>query len=292
MNRMGTFSILFAAILWGTTGTAQALAPESAHPIAIGATRLVVGGSFLMLILLISRSLSFKNWPIKATILAALTMAAYQPLFFSAVTLTGVAVGTVVTIGSAPIMSGLLEWVFLKARPSKVWWYSTILSIVGCVLLFANSDSLYINPLGILLSLIAGLIFASYTLVSRSVVQAQPSLSAIAVIFSLSGLMLLPMLFIFDMSWITEVRGIGVSLHLGIIATALAYFLYAQGLREVKSSTAVTLVLAEPMTAALLGVFLVGETLSITAWIGIAFILLGIIVLIRASRDRSIKTAV
>ena len=289
---MAPLLILFAAILWGTTGTVQALAPDHAHPIAIGASRLAIGGSFLLFILLISRSLSLKNWPIKATLLSALSIAIYQPLFFSAVMVTGVAVGTVVTIGSAPILSGVLEWLFLKTRPSRIWWYSTILSIIGCVLLFANSESVQVDPLGILLSLSAGLMFASYTLVSRSMVQVQPSLSAVAVIFSLSGLILSPFLFIFDMSWITEINGLVASLHLGVVATALAYFMFAQGLKQVTSSTAVTLTLAEPLTAAILGVFLLGEVLSVTSWIGMVFIFLGIVVLVTSTRKRIKKTAV
>lgn len=292
MDKMAPLLILCAAILWGTTGTAQALAPDDAHPIAIGAARLAIGGSFLLFVLLVSRSLSLENWPIKATLLAALAMAVYQPLFFTGVMLTGVAVGTVVTIGSAPILSGLLEWVFLKSRPSRVWCYSTILSIIGCILLFVNSESIHVDPIGIILALFAGLVFASYTLLSRSVVQVQPSLSVVAVIFSLSGLMLSPFLFIFDMSWITEINGLGVSLHLGLVATALAYFLFAQGLRQVTSSTAVTLALAEPLTAALLGVFLLGEELSLTSWIGISFIILGIVVLIRATRVKERKKVV
>ncbi len=289
---MAPLLILFAAILWGTTGTVQALASDHAHPIAIGASRLAIGGSFLLFILLISRSLSLKNWPIRATLLSALSIAIYQPLFFSAVMVTGVAVGTVVTIGSAPILSGVLEWLFLKTRPSRIWWYSTILSIIGCVLLFANSESVQVDPLGILLSLSAGLMFASYTLVSRSMVQVQPSLSAVAVIFSLSGLILSPFLFIFDMSWITEINGLVASLHLGVVATALAYFMFAQGLKQVTSSTAVTLTLAEPLTAAILGVFLLGEVLSVTSWIGMVFIFLGIVVLVTSTRKRIKKTAV
>ena len=289
---MAPLLILFSAILWGTTGTVQALAPDHAHPIAIGASRLAIGGSFLLFILLISRSLSLKNWPIRATLLSALSIAIYQPLFFSAVMVTGVAVGTVVTIGSAPILSGVLEWLFLKTRPSRIWWYSTILSIIGCVLLFANSESVQVDPLGILLSLSAGLMFASYTLVSRSMVQVQPSLSAVAVIFSLSGLILSPFLFIFDMSWITEINGLVASLHLGVVATALAYFMFAQGLKQVTSSTTVTLTLAEPLTAAILGVFLLGEVLSVTSWIGMVFIFLGIVVLVTSTRKRIKKTAV
>src|SRR5690625_5080581 len=146
-DRLSPFLILIAAILWGTTGTAQALAPENAHPIAIGATRLAVGGLFLLCIVLITGRLHLKNWPLKVVILASLSMAMYQPLFFSAVTITGVAVGTVVAIGSAPILSGLLEWILLKTRQATDWWYSTALSISVCLLLFLNNDSLYVDHL-------------------------------------------------------------------------------------------------------------------------------------------------
>ncbi|HWL24659.1 MAG TPA: EamA family transporter, partial [Ureibacillus sp.] len=62
-------------------------------------------------------------------------------------------------------------------------------------------------------------------------------------------------------------------------ATSLAYLFYLAGLEKIGSSSAVTLSLAEPLTASLLGVFLVGEYLSPTSWIGVAMLLGGIVVL-------------
>lgn len=53
---------------------------------------------------------------------------------------------------------------------------------------------------------------------------------------------------------------------------------------KISSSAAVTLSLAEPLTAALLGVFLIGEYLSATSWVGVALLLGGIIVLTFGSR--------
>lgn len=61
-------------------------------------------------------------------------MAAYQPLFFSAVSVTGVAIGTVVAIGSASVLGGLIEWLFKRKAPAPVWWIATLLAIVGCIL--------------------------------------------------------------------------------------------------------------------------------------------------------------
>lgn len=288
-GKLSPFLILLAAILWGTTGTTQALAPEAAHPIAIGATRLAVGGLFLLLIALITGKLKLIDWPVKTIIGASLCMALYQPLFFSAVSITGVAIGTVVAIGSAPILSGFLEWMFFKNRPSKVWWYSTILSILGCLMLFMNKESLYVDPIGIIMALGAGLSFASYALISRDMVGKYSTLSVVAVVFTLSAICLSPFLFIFDMSWIMSFRGVGISIQLGIMATGVAYFLFAKGLAHVSSSTAVTLALAEPMTAALLGVFMLGESLSKTSWFGIFLLMLGIGILIWSSKSSSNK---
>jgi drug/metabolite transporter, DME family len=283
--KFSSFWVLVAAILWGTTGTAQTFAPESAHPFAIGATRLAVGGISLLLIVVLLGQLNLKNWPIKATLLASLSMAIYQPLFFTAVTITGVAIGTVIAIGSAPILSGVLEWMILKKVPSKVWWFSTFLSILGCFMLFLNKESVNVDPYGILMALGAGLSFAIYTFSSKKLVKKYSSLLVVAVVFTLSAFLLSPFLFIYDMSWIMGFQGITVSLHLGIFATGVAYFLFSKGLINVPSSTAVTLSLAEPLTAALLGVFLVGEDLDLTSWIGISLLLVGIGLLIWSSQN-------
>ncbi|MDQ0481823.1 EamA family transporter [Guptibacillus hwajinpoensis] len=286
-EKTAPFLVLLAAILWGTTGTVQTLAPNTAHPVVIGAVRLLVGGIPLLLIVLLQGKFRLNNWPLKETLLASFSMACYQPLFFSAVTMTGVAIGTVIAIGSAPVLSGIIEWVFMKKSPAKVWWYSTILSIIGCLMIFINKESVTVDPYGIVMALGAGLSFAVYALVSGKLVETQSSVAIVGVVFTISALILSPLLVIFDMSWITEGRGIAVSFHLGIIATGLAYFLFARGLIYVPSSTAVTLSLAEPLTAALLGVFFIGEVLSLTSWLGIGFLLVGIGMLILYSRSSS-----
>jgi drug/metabolite transporter, DME family len=291
-KKLAPFWVLLAAVLWGTTGTAQALAPETAHPVAIGATRLALGGIPLFIIVLLRGKLNFRNWPIKETLLASASMACYQPFFFSAVTLTGVAIGTVIAIGSAPVLSGIIEWFFLKKSPARVWWYSTVLSIVGCFMIFINKESVTVDPYGIAMALVAGSSFAIYTLVSGKLVEKHSSISIVAVVFTLSAIFLSPLLFIYDMSWITEGKGFAVSLHLGIVATGVAYFLFARGLINVPSSTAVTLSLAEPLTAALLGVFFLGEHLALTSWLGICFLLLGIGMLLLYSKNSSIDVKI
>lgn len=125
--------ILCAAVLWGTTGTAQALASAEAHSVAIGAVRLAVGGLALLTACLIQRkNVDVRRLPILPLAVAAASMAAYQPLFFSAVIKTGVAVGTMVAIGSAPVLSGVLDYIVYRKKPIKKWLLATVTGIIGC----------------------------------------------------------------------------------------------------------------------------------------------------------------
>src|SRR5699024_10558215 len=142
---------------------------------------------------IVTGNLKIKMNTFKILIGAALCMALYQPLFFSAVSMTGVAVGTVVTIGSAPILSGFIEWIFLKNKPAFVWWIATAIAILGCLLLFTRGESLYINPVGVVLAIGAGLTFAVYTMVTKKVANEQEPISLVAVIFTLSAIFLTPL---------------------------------------------------------------------------------------------------
>ncbi|MCA9915716.1 MAG: EamA family transporter, partial [Anaerolineae bacterium] len=100
----GRIWIILAATLWGTTGTSQALAPQGATPLAVGTMRLVIGGVVLFLLALqrgnFRRNPAWFSWNMLG---AGICSALYQLTFFAGVSLTGVAVGTLVGIGSAPL---------------------------------------------------------------------------------------------------------------------------------------------------------------------------------------------
>ncbi|WP_208591115.1 DMT family transporter [Gracilibacillus suaedae] len=280
MSRRNAFLfILIAAVLWGTTGTAQSFAPSSAHPVAIGAIRLAIGGIVLLVFVVIQGKFYINGWSKLTTFLAALSMAAYQPLFFSAVSWTGVAVGTVVAIGSAPILAGLLEWLFYRNIPNRSWWLATILAVAGCTLLASNEETVMISPFGILMAVGAGLSFAAYTLFSKKLLEQHRSETVVAVVFTLAALLLSPILFLYDFSWLLESKGIIVALHLGILATAIAYLFYACGLSGTSAATAVTLSLAEPLTASVLGMVVVKEVITVQIVIGLVLIFTALVLL-------------
>jgi drug/metabolite transporter, DME family len=287
MNKKGVLSILAAAVLWGTTGTAQALAPAGARPLAIGALRLLVGGAALMIFYLLRQKTAERRsalprsapLPVRPVLLAAACMAAYQVLFFAGVARTGVAVGTIVGIGSSPVLAGILGFIMRGERPGRQWALATLLALAGCTLLALAGKEIQVDLFGLLLAIGAGAAYATFSLISKELLEQQPVEKVMATIFGLGAVFLLPLLLTQDLSWLQQPGGIGAVLHLGLLATALAYILFGQGLRLTPVATAVTLSLAEPLTAAILGVTLLGEKLTLPAGAGIALIFGGLVIL-------------
>jgi len=275
----GHWLVLLAAVLWGTSGTTQSFAPAGATPLAIGAARMLLGGSALLAIALLRGSFrKGGKWPRRETLLAALSMAAFQPFFFTGVSLAGVAVGTVVAIGSSPILAGCLAYLLRGERPGRRWALATLLAVGGCSLLFIPGSGGGVNPWGVLLALGAGLSFALYVVANKTLLEAHSPDAVNAVVFCAGALLLAPLLFVVDLKWLADPRGMAVILHLGLMVTAVAYLLFSWGLERLPAATAVTLSLAEPLTAALLGVVVVGERLTLPAALGVILLLAGLFI--------------
>ena len=89
------------------------------------------------------------------------------------------------------------------------------------------------------------------------------------------ALLLLPVLAL-NHEIVTTGGGIALALFLGIVPTAVAYVAFARGLQHLPAAETATLTLAEPLTATLLGVIVLGESFNP---LGAGLILLGLLVL-------------
>jgi len=280
MKSRGYWLVLIAACMWGTNGTAQALAPEGAQPIIIGTLRIALGGLVLLAYAALRGALrDGKRWAVFPTLIAALCMAAYQIFFFSGVARTGVAVGTIVGIGSTPILAGPIGYFVRGERPTRRWGVATCLGVLGCVLLIAAGEKINIDPLGIFLAICAGGSYAFFTTFTKGLMEDHTPEAVMAVSFCLGSLFVLPLLIGADLHWLAQPSGILVILHLGVITAALSYTLFARGLQLIPVATAATLTLGEPLTAGLLGVFFLHEPLTTLALFGILLIFAGLVVL-------------
>ena len=305
-------AVLLAAVCFGTTGTAQALGPE-ASAASVGAARILIGGGALALVAVL---LHFAGrWgdatgtsvasapgvgtrhPLPAWVLVVLGAAgvlAYQPAFFAGTAANGVAVGTVVALGSAPVITGGLDWVLQRRYPGHRWTVATAIATAGVAILAAATDTgaTAADPLGLLASVGAGASYAVYTLAAKALLdRGWTPTGSMGALFGAAAVASIPVLLMTDASWLATAPGLAMALWLGLVATTLAYVLFGTGLAGLAPATVSTLTLAEPLTAGILGVAILGETLSAGAVVGLAVLAAGIIVLATAGVRRRVPTA-
>jgi drug/metabolite transporter, DME family len=153
--------------------------------------------------------------------------------------------------------------------------------------LLAGGRPAGVHPAGVALGLAAGLAYVVYaTGAARLITRGTPGRVVMGGLFGCAGLLLLPVLLTGPLAWLATLRGAAVVLHLGLITTAVAYLLYARGLRTVSVPVAVTLGLAEPAVATLLAVAVLGEHLSGTTLAGLVLLGLALAVLAVPARRR------
>jgi drug/metabolite transporter, DME family len=279
--------VLLAAVCFGTTGTAQALGPDAA-PVTVGAVRIAIGGALL---LLVARAVprAAAAWPRRDVAIIAVAIAAYQLAFFAAVHRTGVAVGTVVALGSAPAIAGVTARVADGEPLTGRWALATALACVGVLLLVLGGASASVDPLGIALAVVSGTGYATYTVLAKRLLRAGHAPERVmAVSFSLGAVLLAPVLLLGDLTWMARTDGLVMALFLGAVPTALAYVLFARGLRSLSPGETATLTLAEPLTATGLGILALGERPGAVAAVGAGLVLAGLLTLAAPAprRDR------
>ncbi|HSI60371.1 MAG TPA: DMT family transporter, partial [Ideonella sp.] len=176
-SSLGIGMVLAAAVLWGTTGTAQSLGPAGLSAYWVGALRLAVAAAFFAAFTLWqqprggSLQADLRRMPWRWVLLAGVGIAAYNLSFFAGVKATGVAVGTAIAIGSGPIWAGLLQTAVSRRPPRWDWWLGTLLAVAGgCLMVMGGAQQLQVTPAGVALCLVAGLSYACYALVNKRLV--------------------------------------------------------------------------------------------------------------------------
>jgi drug/metabolite transporter, DME family len=305
-------AVLLASVCFGTTGTAQALGPD-ASAASLGAARIVIGGGALGLVALalfaagrrrgvIGTSVSpspgagsrhpLPSWLI--VVIGAAGVVAYQPAFFAGTAANGVAVGTVVALGSAPVLTGALDWALQRRYPGHLWLAATVIATAGVGMLAAASDAGAVgaDPLGLLASLGAGASYAVYTLAGKALLdRGWTPTGSMGALFGAAAVVSVPLLVATDVAWLATGSGLVMALWLGLVTTTAAYLLFGFGLRGLAPATVSTLTLAEPLTAAMLGVAVLGETLTGGATLGLLVLTSGIVVLATGQLRQSPATA-
>jgi len=287
----GVVALVLASLLWGTTGTTATFLPDDVSPLAIGASTMGIGGALLFLVsargaIGVLRDRSARHW----VALGAVGVFVYPLAFYAGMDLVGVAVGNVVALGSGPVFAALLEWLWERRPLSARWAVSTGLAVLGIGMLGVGKQvDAGAGPLdtvaGVGLGLLAGLAYALYTYASsRAIGRGQPSRGVMGAMFGLGAVLLLPVLLLTGAPLLQSWNTVGIAAYLAIGPMFVAYLLFGVGLRSIRSSSATTITLLEPVVATVLAVLVVGERLAPVGWLGLALVLAGLTVLVTARR--------
>lgn len=282
MNRgrlAGILAITATSLLWGTTGTAATFAP-GVGPLAIGAFALGIGGLLQAAIAVpaLRRARAALLQRRGLVIAGAIAVAIYPLAFYSSMHTAGVAVGSVVSLASAPLASGILERVVDKRRLSRWWMLAAALGILGSTLLCISkiqgrAESAVDTILGILLGLVAGATYATYSWASHRLMRDGIDRgAAMGAVFGGGGLLLMPVLALTGGPILASGQNLSVGVYMALVPMFLGYLLFGYGLTKVSASTATTLTLTEPAVATVLAVVILSERLTAVGWAGLTVI--------------------
>ncbi|MDR0203290.1 MAG: EamA family transporter [Delftia acidovorans] len=311
---VGIAFVSVAAVLWGTTGTAQSLGAGGLSPFWVGAAQLAVSSMFLGALLAVS------HWRLRGRagqggapvqpllpnpvrlglrpswfVLASMGIGGYSIFFYEGVTLTGVAVGTAVAIGSGPIWAGLMQALVLRAPLSALWWAGTLVSVAGGAAMVMARGGATLSWSGLALCLLAGLSYAGYALINKRLVTHMSPRVVNFYVFTGAACMAVPIALLQSGLPQWSLPAVLVVVYLGVVVSGLAHMLFSIGLRSISGPTGVTLSLIEPVAAFVLAVWIVGERQPLQSWLGLLAVLAGLMLVIGAEMraqkaQRTVKT--
>ncbi|MFD6435372.1 DMT family transporter [Streptomyces venezuelae] len=300
----GLFYLIVAGIAWGTAGAAAALVFRGSDmgPVSLSFWR--CAGGFVLL--LAARGATRLVWQRSSTarpstarpstarvaavepvrrrvrrILATgVALAVFQTAYFASVEATGLAVGTVVTMGSGPVLIALGARLALGERLGRGGVVAVLGALTGLVVLVLGDESgggATVRPAGVVWGLVSAAAYAAMTLLTRWWGRSGTADSSDTTVwaFAVVSLCLLPLAAAEGLVPHTAdpARVAAYLLYIAAVPTAVAYALYFAGAAVVRSATVSVIMLLEPVGAAVIAVALLGEELTAAAVAGTALML-------------------
>ncbi len=258
-------------VLWGTIGVAAKLLYQETDLDAISvtwlraviATPICVGLAWRAMGHALLRS---SRRDLAIMVLLGLMLILYQWLYLAAVDRLGVSAATLVSLCVPPVLVAIASAAFLGERPTSRLVLALVGALVGTALLVARSPDATSGSTatlpGLLLALGSACGITVHVLASRLIAARQHPLRPLAIGFPVGVVAFLPVVAGRDLSLDLPAVGWLLLAYLGIVPSALAYWMYQRGLRDVTATTASIVTLLEPLTATALATAFLGERLA------------------------------
>ncbi|MFJ5723642.1 DMT family transporter [Streptomyces sp. NPDC093149] len=280
--------LIVAGVAWGTAGAAASLIFEVSDlgPLALSFWR-CAGGLVLLLaaLALRPRRAAAPAEPRGRRVLRVLGTSAgltvFQSAYFAAVEATGLAVGTVVTLGAGPVLIAVGARLAMGERLGRGGSAAVTGALAGLAVLVLGGDGATVRPAGVVLALLSAAGYATITLLTRWLGRdggATDSLATSAWAFGIGAVGLLPMAaaegLVPHTAQPTQV--VTLLVYVAAVPTALAYALYFAGAAAVRAATVSVIMLLEPVSAAVIAVVVLRERLTAATVVGTLLLLVAV----------------
>ncbi|WP_224273023.1 DMT family transporter [Streptomyces sp. LS1784] len=287
--RRGLACLAFAGITWGTTGAAVDIVYRSSDfgPMAVSFWRFLTGMALLLAARAFrpSRTAPRTRQPLGRRVLlftgTGVGLAVFQTAYFAAVQDTGLAVGTIVTLGAAPVFTAAGGRLFLGERIGRAGLLAVAGALAGLAILVLGNQAGAVHPVGVGMALLSAAGYAASNILGRWTGRhgaGEDPYTLTMGSFAVGATVMLP--FAWGEGLVPHTAHPGhvvlLMLYVATITTALAYPLYFAGAGAVRAATASVVMLIEPVSAAVLAVLFLGERLTAATVVGTVLMLTAI----------------
>uniref|UniRef100_A0AAU2JLA2 DMT family transporter n=1 Tax=Streptomyces sp. NBC_00049 TaxID=2903617 RepID=A0AAU2JLA2_9ACTN len=288
--------LVIAGAAWGTAGAAASLLylASDLGPLALSFWRCAGGLVVLLGVLAVRRPRpgTGRVRPSAGSLIGTgLLFTLFQAAYFAAVRDTGLAVGTVVTLGAGPVLIALGARHWMGERLGRGGVTAVVGALAGLAVLVLGSGGGEVRPLGVGWALLSAGGYAGMTLRARWLGQRGAGgdpLVTTAWSVAVGTVCLLPLAAAEGLLPHTADLGrvLWLLVYVATVPTALAYALYFTGAAAVRAATVSVIMLIEPVSAAVIAVALLGERLTGAVVLGTVLLLTAVGALIAAESRR------
>lgn len=280
--RRGLVLILIAALLWGTVGVATktiyTLADTAA--LSVGFLRLAIATPVLLVACWRTcgqHAFRIARRDLPHMLLIGVTMALYQVCFLGAILRIGVAITTLITLCTAPVIVALLAAALLGEALTTRVVLALVAGLAGIVMLsWANPSAgggRHDAIIGSVLALSSALSYAIMTVCSRALAGRYHPLQPMTIGLGTGAMLLLPCAVGSGITITYSPAAWVLLLYLGVVPTALAFVVFLAGMQYATATVASIITLIEPLTATVLAWLLFDEQLGPLGLFGAALLL-------------------
>lgn len=279
---MAFFSVIIAAVLWGTIGIfAKELSALGFAPIQLVFIRAIGASITLILFLSITNNKLLKINPRDSIYFVGtgiLSFVFFNWCYFNAINKTSLAVAAVL-LYTAPAIVMVLSVILFKEKMTARKLISLALTFVGCffVTAFIQGSGQNLTFIGVLAGLGSGLGYALYSIFGRYALKKYDPMTVTLYTFIFASIGLIPVTDVKEiLTLFSNSYALYYALGLCLIATVLPFLLYTKGLSHLDASKASIIATLEPIVAAIIGIMLYSEPVTIFKITGIALVILAV----------------